>query len=101
MPPLLIHVYCPDTAELDAGIFVKYLRVDPAAISNPCELNGSFPNNADWICSKEQFLNRPSSPYPNNRSFLLSVVGDGLEVWLKHLKTTIKIKVEKTLKLQR
>jgi hypothetical protein len=87
-----------------AGIFVKYLRVDPAATSDSYDLNCWIPNNVDVICSKEQFLNRPTSPESpasNNRYFLVPVVGGGLEGWLKSLKTTIKIKAEKNLKLQR
>jgi hypothetical protein len=42
--PLLIHECC--------------LRVDQATTADSCELNCWYPDNADWIFSKEIFLNR-------------------------------------------
>jgi hypothetical protein len=34
------------------------LWVEQATAADSCELNCWFPDNIDWICSKELFLNR-------------------------------------------
>jgi hypothetical protein len=38
--------------------------------------------------------------YPNNLSFLLPVVGGGLEGRLKHLETNIKIRAKRNFRVQ-
>lgn len=58
-----------------AGIIMKCLQMDQAAAVDSCELNYSFPDNKDWICSKEEFQTGPLPHYPNNFYFLLPLVG--------------------------
>jgi hypothetical protein len=53
-----------------------------------CELSYWFLDNADGICTKEPFLNRSTSPHI--LSFLLPLVDGGLEGRSKHLRTIIK-----------
>ena len=59
-----------------------------------CELNCWYPDNKDQNRPKEPFLNRFTSPCPNNLSFPLLLVGDRLKRRLKHLRTCIKVGFE-------
>jgi hypothetical protein len=62
---LLIHVCYANAAELDCwcirGVFVSGWSCWVAA-PDSCKLNYCFPDNRDGICSKEQFINRSTSP---------------------------------------
>ena len=60
------HRCCsPDTTLL----YYWYTRGEVFASGlSSCELNCWFPDNSDWTCSKEQFLNRFTFPLPTPTS---------------------------------
>jgi len=58
VPRLCHRCICPNTTELDCHVHDVF---DRAANADSCELNCWFPEKADGICSKEQFLNSSTS----------------------------------------
>ena len=72
--------------------FVWGVQIDRATAADSCELNCWYPDNADWIDSKELFLTRSSSSSALiNLSFPLSLVGGGLEGRIMCLSNLIKL----------
>jgi hypothetical protein len=56
VPPLLIHVCCPNSTALDCWCVHEVFESGSSCLCLlACELNCRFPDNTDWSCSKEPF----------------------------------------------
>jgi hypothetical protein len=69
--------------------------LDQTSVADSCELDCCYPDKTDWICSKELFLNRPTSFFALlTFTFHDPLVDGGLEGRLKRLRTLIKVDFE-------